>query len=87
MTNLDQNQLHKKDKKLELENLEKKSLVRSRIQWLSEGENKHLFCKLESKSYIDKTIKNLELLDDTITNDQCKIQEEAKITMQNFLRK
>ena len=36
------------------------------------------FCKLESKSYIDKTIKKLELPDGTITNDQCKILEEVK---------
>ena len=64
MPNLDQNQLLE-DKKLELENLcqenPKGSLVRSRIQWLSEGEKPTsfsvFFCKLESKSYIDK--KNL----------------------------
>ena len=49
------------------------------MQWLSEGEKPtSFFCKLESKSYIDKTIKKLELPDGTITNDQCKILEEVK---------
>ena len=82
MPNLDNSQLLE-DKKLELENLRKEtlkgSLVRSRIQWLSKGEKPtYFFCKLESKSYIDKTIKKLELPDGRITNDRCKILEEVK---------
>ena len=82
MPNLDNSQLLE-DKKTELENLRKEklkgSLVRSRMQWLSEGEKpSSFFGKLESKSYIDKTIKKPELCDGTITNDQCKILEEVK---------
>ena len=51
------------DKEADLEKLRESKIkgeqVRSRIQWLSEGEKpSKTFCTLETKNYIDKTIKN-----------------------------
>ena len=53
---------------------------------VEQGRKTIIFGKLENKSYINKTIKKLELADGTITNDQCKILEEVN-TMQNLLEK
>ena len=52
------------DKKVELEDLRKDKvkgqMKRTRLQWLHEGEKPtSLFCNLERKQYIKKTIKKL----------------------------
>ena len=51
------------DKKADLEKFRESKIkgeqVRSRIQWLSEGEKpSKTFCNLETKNYIEKTIRN-----------------------------
>ena len=50
------------DKKLELQKLREKringQMVRSHLQWLDQGEKPtNFFCKLETKNFVDKTIK------------------------------
>ena len=54
------------DKKVELEQIRKSrlkgELVRSRIQWLSEGEKpSKYFCNLEKKNFLAKTIRSVQL--------------------------
>ena len=45
--------------------------VRSRQQWLREGENlSKFFCNLENKNSIEKTIKKVHLKDGSIVTDQ-----------------
>ena len=49
-------------------------IVRSRMQWLSEGERpSKFFCKLENKNFIGKIIKKLKLDNGTITTNQQEI--------------
>ena len=63
------------DKKEELENLRsvkvKGKIVRSRLQWLQQGEKpSRFFLNLENKNYIEKTIKKVKLKDGSIVTDQ-----------------
>ena len=67
-----------KDKKLELENLReikvKGELVRSRLQWLTEGERpSKYFCSLDNRNYIDKTIKKVQLPDGSFVTEQKQV--------------
>ena len=49
-------------------------MIRSRIQWIDEGEKTtKFFYALEHKNYINKTIKKLELSNGEIITDQSKI--------------
>ena len=52
-------------------------MIRSRTKWLDEGEKPtKYFCVLETKNYVNKTIKKLKVNDSIIT-DQDKIMEET----------
>ena len=69
------------DKKAELEeirNIELKGrMIRSRVQWLDEGEKPtKLFCSLENQNYIDKTIKKIQL-NNTVITDQKSILDKV----------
>ena len=53
------------DKKAALESIREeriqRQMIRSRIQWLSEGEKpSKFFCNLESKNFLEKTIKKVK---------------------------
>ena len=66
------------DKKTELEEIReiklKGHMIRSRIQWIDEGEKPtKFFCGLENKNYLNKTIKKL------ITNDNRTITGQKEI--------
>ena len=63
------------DKKLELEKLRKEKIkgqmIRACLQWLNYGEkSSNIFCKLENKHYIDKTMKKLQMPNGDIITDQ-----------------
>ena len=71
------------NKKSELENLRKEKMeghiVRSRVQWLAEGEKpSQYFCVLEHNNYIEKTVKKIILNDGKIITDQKTILSEMK---------
>ena len=82
-----------KDNDLDLEKLESKKkelvefrqkemqghLIRSRTQWVIEGEKPtKYFCALEHKNYMDKTIKCLKTKNHTVTRKQEEILQEVK---------
>ena len=63
------------DKKQELQNIREQKLkgefVRSRLKWISDGEKpSKYFCGLEKKTILKKTIRKLELCDETVITDQ-----------------
>ena len=71
------------DKKTELENLReiklKGNMIRSRVQWLIEGEKPtNYFCGLENKNYVDKTIKKVINEDQNTITDQKEILDEVR---------
>ena len=54
-------------------------LIRSRTQWVIEGEKPtKYFCALEHKNYMDKTIKCLKTKNHTVTRKQEEILQEVK---------
>ena len=86
-------QLESKDDPLDNEKLEKKKkelvdlrqnqlqghLIRSRSQWVIEGEKPtKYFCTLEHKNYTDKTIKCLKTKNHTVIRNQEEILHEVK---------
>ena len=53
--------------------------VRSRQQWLQEGEKpSKFFCNLENKNFIEKTIKKVHLNDGSIVTDQKDILHHVR---------
>ena len=63
------------DKKAELEHLRENKVkgeqIRSRIEWLSEGEKpSKTFCKLETKNFMEKTIRKLQIPNGQYIYDQ-----------------
>lgn len=69
-------------KKEELEHLRKEKIqaqvVRSRIQWLHEGEKpSRYFCNLEKRNYIDKVIKKLKLPNGDTISEQHSILDHV----------
>ena len=63
------------DKRLELESIQnekiKGQMIRSRMQWLTEAEKPtSYFCKLENTNFVNKTIKKLNLTNDSIITEQ-----------------
>ena len=53
--------------------------VRSRVQWLHEGERPtKYFCSLEQHNYLNKTIKKVKKKDNTLITDQGQILLELK---------
>ena len=77
------------DKKTELQELRniklKGQMIRSRVQWIDEGEKPtKFFCSLENNNYTNKTIKQLLKSDNSILTDQKEILEEIKSFYQNL---
>ena len=71
------------DKRLELQNLHenkaKGEMVRAHLQWLDQGEKPtSFFCKLETKNYVDKTIKRIQTPDGSIITEQSKILQKVQ---------
>ena len=71
------------DKKIELENLRKEKIngqiIRARMQWLNEGEKpSRFFCKLESRHFVEKTIRKLKTNTGSTITDQKKILSEIE---------
>ena len=69
------------EKKKELYSLRQEKLaghmIRARTQWLSEGEKpSKLFCSLENKNYVEKTIKKIHLTNGLVIQEQKKILKE-----------
>lgn len=72
------------EKKLELESLRKEKLqghvIRSRAKWVEEGEKpSKYFCSLESRNFLNKTIKKVEMDENTTIYDQSEILQQVKI--------
>ena len=62
-------------------------MVRSRLQWVSEGERpSRFFCALENSNYTDKTIKSLVRQDQTCTKNQIEILNELQKFYQNLFK-
>ena len=79
------------DKKAELEHLRENKVkgkqIRSRIQWLSEGEKpSKTFCKLETKHFIEKTIRKLQIQNGQNIYDQKKLLHQVKIYCTNLFK-
>ena len=80
------------DKKNELEDIRiekmKGEIIRSRAQWLDEGERPtKFFCKLENRNYVNKTIKKLIIEENNsqkIITDQESILKETKLFYKNL---
>ena len=75
-------------KKIELETIRKEemkgNIIRSRVQWLVEGEKpSKFFCALEHRNYIEKNIRKVTLDNGQIITDQKTILLEMK----NFYQK
>lgn len=75
----------KKEQLQELRNEKLKGqLIRSRAQWLNEGEKPtKFFCSLANKNYVNKTIKKLNISNTTIT-DQVQILKQVKQFYKNL---
>ena len=57
----------------------KGEMVRSRMQWLSDGERpSKFFCGLENKNFIDKTMKKIKLANGTHVTDQKEVLHHAR---------
>lgn len=79
------------DKKFELEQIRKSELqgeiVRSRIQWLTEGEKpSRYFCNLTKKNFLEKTIMSVELEDGTQVSQQDDILKCIKTFYQKLFQ-
>ena len=85
------NPKHLELKKKELENLSKEKLngimIRSRAQWLSEGEKpSSYFCSLEKFYYTQKTVKIVVADDGNVITDQKEILNELRKYYQNLFK-
>ena len=79
------------DKKTELEEIReiklKGHMIRSRIEWLNEGEKPtKFFCSLENKNYVNKTIKKVIANNDTVITDQKEILAEVSLFYKNLFQ-
>ena len=79
------------DKKKELEEIRnnklKGNMVRSRLQWLHEGEKpSKFFCNLENKNFIEKTIKKIQLRNGSIVTDQKEVLQHIRDFYANLLQ-
>ena len=80
------------DKRVELETLTENKIrgeqIRSRIQWLIEGEKaSKTFCKLETRNYIEKTIRKLQIGNGQYVNDQTESLHHRKSYYSNLFEK
>ena len=85
------NPVHLDLKKKELENIRKDKLngimIRSRAQWLSEGEKpSKYFCSLEKFYYTEKTVKRVVTDDGSVITNQKDILNELKNYYQNLFK-
>ena len=76
-------------KKCELENIrtekQKGVIIRSRVQWLNEGEKpSKYFCSLEKQLYIEKTVKKIVTSSGNTITDQKEILKELKNYYENL---
>jgi hypothetical protein len=54
-------------------------MIRSKARWLEEGEKpSKYFCHLESRNYLNKTIKRVEIQEKGIVHNQLDILREIK---------
>ena len=79
------------DKKAELEQLRnvkmKGQSVRSRLQWLQEGEKpSKYFCNLKNKNYIEKTIRKLKLSNGSIVTKQEEVLDHIRSFYENLFK-
>ena len=79
------------DKKSELELLRKQKLkghsIRSRMQWLHEGEKPTaFFCKLENKNCSEKIIRKVQTRDRTVITEQEKVLKEIENYYHNLFK-
>ena len=79
------------DKKLELQKLRenriKGQMVRSHLQWLDQGEKPtNFFCKLETKNFVDKTIKKVQTADSSVITEQHQILKEVQKFYSNLFK-
>ena len=66
----------------------KGKLVRSRAQWVDEGEKPtKYFCGLESKNYTSKIIPKVEKDNGEIVTDQKEILKEVQYFYENLVQK
>ena len=76
---MDYSELDIKKKELLRKEKLKGIMIRSRAQWLSEGEKpSKYFCSLEKHYYTEKNDKKIVTEDGKILNDQTKIMNELK---------
>ena len=62
-------------------------MVRSRLQWLHEGEKpSKFFCNLENKNFIEKTIKKIQLRNGSIVTDQKEVLQHIRDFYANLLQ-
>ena len=90
-SNSDSNLTELETKKTELqklrENKVKGAYVRSRVQWLKEGEKpSKFFCALERSNYLEKTMKRVHKSDGQIITDQKEILTSIKDYYQNLFQ-
>ena len=72
-----------------MENLRKEKLqghiIRSRAQWIEQGEKpSRYFCKLESRNFLNKTIKKIEVEGTGMVYEQSEVLEHVKNYYENL---
>ena len=75
--------MYQKTKKIELQELRnvqlKGKMIRSRTQWLDEGERPtKYFCALENHNFMNKTIKKLKITENTTLTEQKSILQQGR---------
>ena len=91
-TNAPHNQTLLSDKKADLENIRaskiKGQIIRSRMQWLKDGERASKYLSnLENKNFIEKTIKKVTLEDGNVVTQQEKILDQIQQFFLSIIRK
>ena len=79
------------DKKIELESIRsnrvKGEAIRSRTQWLTEGESpSRYFCNLEKRNFVEKTIRKLQTNTGNYVSDQKEIMNHVQKFYANLFR-
>jgi hypothetical protein len=77
------------EKKVKLEKIRKEKMqghiIRSRAKWVEEGEKpSKYFCSLESRNFLNKTIKKVEVEEDKVIYDQSDILHHVKLFYENL---
>lgn len=62
--------------------------VRSRTQWIEEGERPtNFFCNLETQNFVNKTIKKLVTDENTVVENQKEILKQSKIFYEKLYKR